>query len=1034
MAPRIRHLPYAGARRLPIFGRGFLTGAVSLRLVTRDNRGVMGGRVASPTLVGRVEELRLLEAARRRAANGAPAVVLVGGEAGVGKTRLVAELAARCAADGTRVLVGGCVPVGDGALPYAPIVEALRVLVAEVGVAAVRGLVGPSWPELARLLPALGEPDRIGLSDQAAQARLFELLLGLFGRLSEQGPLVLVVEDLHWADRSTRDLLAFLVRNLLRERVLLVVTYRNDEPGPERLGPYLAELDRGGPVQRLELPRLDHAETGAQLVGILGAASAAELVDAVFARSEGNPFFTEELLAAVRAGSGELPATLRDLLRGRVQGLPEPAQHVLKVVAVAGRQVPHLLLASVAGLADRQLDGALRAAVASQLLVTRPGQDGYEVRHALLRDVIDAGLLPGERARLHAGLAHALSEQPQVTGVSPAVATAELAVHWDAAGEPARALPARSQAGLAAERAHAFPEAHDHYERALELWEWVSEPGRPAGLDRVDLLDHTAQAAIATGAVGRAIELVEEAVGRVDPADEPVRTAVLLARLGDHRRVAGNETGALAAYHEAERLMAGAPPSTERARVLASHARTLALMWRSEEAIPHCEESIGVARAVGARAEEAHALSTLGMCMDDLGELDRAAALQREARRIAEEVGDAEGIMRTYVNLNHVLAMAGREREALEDAREGYLRACRLGLERGVGSAVAGALAVSLLAIGRWDECAQFTAEALVPDSAFAFGLHAWWGLLLTRRGDFAAAREQLERAKRLSPPASHEPAWRGLAELAIWEGRDNEAHQVLAEWQHWCAEVDPEGVLPQLSLPRYGLALRLEADRAEQAAARRSLEHVAEAQSQAASVAAELDRLAAAQAPQIRSPHATCELLLAQAELSRLEGRSDPHRWQATVAAREQLEHRFDAAYARFRLAEALLASGVARSQVESALRPAHHTAVALSAAPLRREIELLAQRGRLRLEEPVDEAAMPKASSPAASLGLTQREAEVLALVAEGRTNRQIGQALFITPKTASVHVSRILAKLGVVGRGEAAAIAHRLGLDKQ
>jgi DNA-binding CsgD family transcriptional regulator/tetratricopeptide (TPR) repeat protein len=382
-----------------------------------------------------------------------------------------------------------------------------------------------------------------------------------------------------------------------------------------------------------------------------------------------------------------------------------------------------------------------------------------------------------------------------------------------------------------------------------------------------------------------------------------------------------------------------------------------------------------------------------------------------------------------------VLAMAGREREALEDAREGYLRACRLGLERGVGSAVAGALAVSLLTIGRWDECAQFTTEALVPDSAYAFGLHAWRGLLLARRGDFAAAREQLEQAMRLSPPASREPAWYGLAELAIWEGRDNEAHQVLTEWQHWCAEMDPEGVLPHLSLPRYGLALRLEADRAEQAAARRSSEDVAEIRSRTASVAAELDRLAAAQAPQVRSPHATCELLLAQAELSRLEGRSDPQRWRAAVAAREQSEHRFDAAYGRFRLAEALLASGVARSQVESALRPAHHMAVALSAAPLKREIELLAQRGRLRLKEPTDAATGPKAPpSPAASLGLTRREAEVLALVAEGRTNRQIGQVLFITPKTASLHVSRILAKLGVTGRGEAAAIAHRLGLDKQ
>ena len=245
--------------------------------------------MASPTFVGRLEEVELLEAARRRAANGEPAVVLVGGEAGVGKTRLVAELAARCVADGTRVLIGGCVPVGGDGLPYAPIVEALRPLPAELGVATVRELGGPSWRELTRLLPSLGEPDA-GPPGQAAQARLLELLLGLLARLSEQTPIVVVVEDLHWSDQSTRDLLAFLVRNLRQNRILLVVTYRSDEPRSDRLGPWLAELDRVGPVQRLQLARLDRAQTAAQLVGILGAAPPADLVDAVFGRSEGNPF------------------------------------------------------------------------------------------------------------------------------------------------------------------------------------------------------------------------------------------------------------------------------------------------------------------------------------------------------------------------------------------------------------------------------------------------------------------------------------------------------------------------------------------------------------------------------------------------------------------------------------------------------------------------------------------------------------------------------------------------------------------------
>ena len=695
----------------------------------------MGGRVVSPTFVGRLEELDVLKAALGRATNSEPAVVLVGGEAGVGKTRLVAELTARCATDRTRVLTGGCVPVGDGALPYAPIVEGLRALVGDLGASAVRGLIGPSWPELARLLPALGEPQAGGgPPDQAAQTRLFELLLGMLARLSQQTPVALVVEDLHWADRSTRDLLTFLARNLRRGRVLVVVSYRSDEPGTDWLGPYLAVLDRSGPAERVELPRLDRAETLAQLVGILGAAPPAGLVDAVFGRSEGNPYFTEELLGAIRAGSIELPPTLRDLLRGRVQALPELARQVLAVVAVAGRRVPHRLLAEVSDLEDQPLVHSLRAAVTDQLLVTRPDQDGYELRHALLAEVIQADLLPGERARLHAAYARTLTQRPELADASPAVAAAEVAVHWDAAGDWAQALPARVRAGLAAERARAITEADDHYQRALTLWERVPEPGAPGGLDWVGLLARAAETAAFVAAPERAIALVERALDGVDRTVEPVRAAVLLAQLGFGRRLAGREADALAAFEEAERLLDGAPPSVERARVLAGHARMLVATWHMTQAVARCEEAIAVARAVGARAVESHALSTLGVCLDELGQLDRAIVLHRQARRIAEEVGDAEAIVRTYINLSHALEQAGQIHGAIDDAREGYQRAHQLGLERATGSYVASNLAASLLSTGQWEECDRLTAALLAVDSWWPFAVHATRGLLLTRR------------------------------------------------------------------------------------------------------------------------------------------------------------------------------------------------------------------------------------------------------------------------------------------------------------
>ena len=796
--------------------------------------------MASPTFVGRVEELQVLEAARRRAASTEPAVVLVGGEAGVGKTRLVAELIGGCATDGTRVLAGGCVPVGDGALPYAPIVEALRMLVAEVGVDEVRGLIGPSWPELARLLPALGAPDRAGQPDQAAQVRLFELVLGLLGRLGEQVPLVLVVEDLHWADRSTRDLLAFLVRNLRRERMLLVVTYRDDEPGQQRLGPYLAELDRAGRVERIELSRLDRAQTVAQLVGILGAAPAAELADSVFARSEGNPFFTEELLAVVRSGSHELPATLRDLLRGRVDGLPKPAARVLAVVAMAGRRISHRLLALVAGLDDQALIEALRAAAANQLLVTAPGEDGYDVRHALLREVVDADLLPGERARLHAGLARALTEQPELAGVSPAVAAAELAVHWDAAGEPARALPARVRAGEVAAAANAFPEAQRHDERALELWDQVPDPALVAGLDRVELLTRAADAAGAAGQNQSALTLLSTALAQLDPADDPVRAALLHMRRGGHRWEAGDERSCLAELEEAVRILPAAP-SAERARVLAYYAQWLMLAGRFRGAARHAEQALAVARMVGARAEEGHALDILGYSTDDIEPLVAA-------RRVAEEVGNAEGIARAYLNLGSILWRRGGTREALDVYRRGFAAARQLGLERAMGSYLAFALSSTLFELGDWEESGRVVDEALERGGLSRFRLHETKGQLEVGRGAFPTAREHLELAVRLGP-GPFEASWplTSLVELAIWEERYDDARNLIDRAMDVLEPLDPEEVSPPTDLARIpAVGLRLEADRADLARAARSAAGVQEARRRGEPLLAALRAMAA--------------------------------------------------------------------------------------------------------------------------------------------------------------------------------------------
>jgi predicted ATPase len=434
--------------------------------------GGVVGRVSSPVLAGRDAEVAQLRAALQRAAAGQPAIVVVAGEAGIGKTRLMTELLGQAGGLGAVALSGGCLDIGDGVLAYAPMVEALRPLVDLLDPSELERVLGGARAELARLVPELGGQ---AMGRQAvtplAPTRLFELLLGVLHRLTDQGPVLVVVEDLHWADQSTRDLLGFLVRNL-RGPVALVLTYRADELHRRHpLRPFLAELERGGRVERLELGRLGRRELGELLAGILGKPAPAALVGELLARSEGNPFFAEELLAARREGV-DLPEALRDLLLARVQALSAAAQHGLQVAAVAGQRVDHELLAAVAGQQPERLVEPLREAIGRQVLVVEEGGDSYRFRHALVQEAIYDDLLRVQRGPLHAAYARALAARIERRGSgATAPELGQLAHQWDVAHDQGRALLASVRAGQATEAAFALAEAVRHYERALELWE-----------------------------------------------------------------------------------------------------------------------------------------------------------------------------------------------------------------------------------------------------------------------------------------------------------------------------------------------------------------------------------------------------------------------------------------------------------------------------------------------------------------------------------------------------------------------------------
>jgi len=534
--------------------------------------------------------------------------------------------------------------------------------------------------------------------------------------------------------------------------------------------------------------------------------------------------------------------------------------------------------------------------------VATAGQDGYDVRHALFREVIDADLLPGERVRLHADLAQALTDRPELADGSPAMAAAERAAHWDAAGDPTRALPARVRAGLAADQAHAFPEAQRHYERALELWSQVLQPASLAGLDRVELLTRAAEAAGFAAQAQRALVLLTEALGQLDPEVDQVRAALLHMRLGDQSWVAGNEPACLAALADAVRLLPSGP-SPERARVLAVYAQWLMLAGRYGDAIARAGEALAVARTVGARAEEGHALDILGSCAYDAQQLV-------EARHILEEIGNGEGIARAYLNLSAVLSFDGREREALDNNRRGLAAARELGMERAMGSYLAADMALNLYYLGDWQESERVIGEALEREATAAPRLHTVKGLLETGRGNYQAARQHLELAMRLSP-GSYEGVGTvpGLVELAVWEGRYHAA----------CVAVDDGlAVLAQLGaqhdqpIQQFGLlvgelcalGLRAQADQAELAQAQRAATDVTEARRRASQFLVTLKTATGQQDQTAATTHAWLPSYTAQAqaEYSRLEGQSDPQLWQQTAESWERLQLPYQAAYAHLR------------------------------------------------------------------------------------------------------------------------------------
>ena len=862
-----------------------------------------------------------------------------------------------------------------------------------------------------------------------AQSRLFESMLRFLDRLAHEQPVVLIIEDIHWADRSTLDLLMFLARMVRHERLLVVATYRSNELYPQHpLQMALAELYRSRRLERLELPPFDREDLGLLLGGILGRPLSPATVQRIFGRSDGNAFLAEELLAAERDHpEQELPRRLKGILLARIAALAEDTTHVLRLIATVGRPIEHHLLAAAAQLPETRLLAATREAVDRQVLRTE--RDAYAYRHALLQQAVYSELLPGERLQLHAAVAVALSDDPHA-GARRETA-AELAHHWYMAHDCPRALTHSIAAARAAAEVLGFTEAHQHYERAFSLWDQVHDAQDQAGLRLSELQLEAAEAAGWAGLAERAATLIQAALAEMGSQVEPTQAAVLRARMAEWLWDAGDTKTALATYEEASRLVANDPPSVGKARVLAGHATELMRQGQFSASRRLSEEAIEVARAVGAQAEEGRALNTLGCDLSELGDPEAGISALRRALMLSERAGRFDDVHRAYLNLSTVLDDdAGRPQEALQVLQQGLERLRELGLELALPSnTLRTNLAATLWYMGRWREAEEVLNETQTKDvpARFALQLPMLRARLHLAHGQFDLAREYAQAAAQIAgqliDSVSQSSLQRFLAELAIWQGDHAGAPSAAAKALQYLTTDDHSYAIRVCDI-----GLRAEADAAERARDRGArASEVAEIHAtgeQLLGYARESLARLGGKHSMARAHAAGCE-----AEFTRLELRSDPEQWGTVTAAWDAIIGPYEAAYARWRQAEAVLtrrAPGAA-----TVLQKAYKTTVELGEVPLRNELERLSRRARIDLQPP---SAKPPTTSPermAKAAALTPREQEVLRNLVEGRTNRQIARALFISEKTASVHVSNIMSKLGAANRSEAAAIAHRLRL---